>query len=622
MRYIIHCNSVLEGLLDRPKLSSDAISIWEHLEDSSDKGYITSTGLEKISGIIKTLVDREEDANKLIDLIESTFEEIEVDREIIQEALELDLSSKDFESAIEIVCAKEWEIDAIVTDRKDYFPFLNSKNDFLNSYTPKIMDAQEYISESRKNTKESLHEEAKSCEGDRKLLLINTEGSQYQVAKSSENNCNLLLTSGDLKKIETLCTTNSLPLNLNENAATILTQHESTSALSNLESLFLNYPALMIEFGITFVDKYGGEDLDDYYERYDVIETHWPILKYILDFCYYQASSGHKDYYSKFMTIWNRLNRFCDLYGYWDNRIEYLNLAIELSSQYQMYDELFNSLTRKAWTLIMQNKLGDGKKNLKRAAVISRQQKSVKNSSSHFYFYHCLFTFYVRSNDLISAEETFVKLAYLAEAPQEEQVDDASLKRRKINTMRNSAKLDYLQAIEEENSKLSKELIERSLNKYILCLEDAVSLGWKRGICYLHNKIANIYIHKAENIKESVKKREEFLKNADTYLDQAQNIAVRNHNQRRIAGYLLSYAQISMLKADCLKESAQRDKISLEDSGDKSARQTCQEIYQEAIYHSKQAKNKYQELKNKTKVKECKEVIEECEKQHKQLTNC
>jgi predicted nucleic acid-binding protein len=622
MRYIIDADLVLEGLLVRPNLSSDAARVWKQIESSDDKGYITSIGLGKISKAIRLLVPIEQKADEIIDFVSSVFEEIEVDRPIIQDALELDLSSKDFESAVEIICAKELEINDIITDRKDYFPFLNSKNKFLDGFALKIMDAQEYISESKKNAKESIHEESKSCEGDRKLLLINTEESPHQEAKFSKDDCNPLLITSGFKEMLTPYATKSPQPNLNENVATILNQHESTSAVGDLENLFLDYPDLMIEFGITFVDKYGGEDIDDYYERYDIIKNHWPILKYILDFCYYQASSGHKDYYSKFMTIWNRLNRFCDLYGYWDNRIEYLNLAIELSSQYQMDDELFNSLTRKAWTLIMQNKLGDAKKNLKRAAFISRQQKKIKNSSLCFNFYHCLFTFYARSNDPIKAEEAFVELAYLAKALEEEQVDDASLKRRKINIARNSAKLDYLQAIEEENSKLSKELIERSLTKYLLCLKDAVSLGWKRGICYLHNKIADIYIHKAEDIQESVKKREKFLKNAETYLDQAQNIAVRNHNQRRIAGYLLSYARISMLKADCLKESAPTDKISLEDSGDELGRQTRQEIYQEAIYHSTQAKNKYQELKNKTKVKECNEVIEECEKQQKQLTKC
>jgi hypothetical protein len=629
MRYVVDADSVLEGLIDRPNLSSEAACIWEQIESSDDQCYITSIGLEKISETIRLLIVIEQEADKIIDLVTSNFEEIEVDRKIIQEALELDLSSKDFESAIEIICAKELDINSIITDRKDCFPFLKSKNEFKNV---KIMNAKEYILQSKKNAKESLHEEAKSCEGDRKLFLENTEESEYPEAKFFQKDCNLWLrgTSG-YKKMETSCVVKpSLP-NLNENMYTVLTQDKSTSELSDPNKFFLKYLPLITELGITFVEKYGGEDLDDYYERYDVIKAHWSILKCILDFCYYQASSGNKVYYSKFMTIWNRLNRFCDLYGYWDNRIEYLNLAIELSDQYQMYDELFDSLTRKAWTLIMQNKLGDAKKSLKRAAVISRQQKNIKNSSSRFYFYHCLFTFYARSyvnsdepsnaeKAFSNAEKTFVELAYLAEAAEGEQVDDASLKRRKINIERNSAKLDYLQAIKEENSKLSKELIERSLNKYLLCLEDAVSLGWKRGICYLHNKIADIYIRKAEDIQESVKKREGFLRNADTYLDQAQNIAIRNHNQRRIAGYLLSYARISMLKADCLKESAQTDKISLEDSGDESGRQTCQEIYQEAIYHSKQAKNKYQELKNKNKVKECKEVIEECE--NKQLAQC
>jgi hypothetical protein len=224
--YIIHSNSVLEGFLDRPgKLSSDATSIWKQLEASPDKGYITSIGLEKIIGIIKILVDDEDDVDELINIIESTFEEIEVDREIIQEALELDLSSKDFESAIEIICAKEMEIDAIVTDRKDFFPSLISDSEFLAGYTLKVMDAEEFISESQKNAEVTPPTLPTVDGGDR---------------------------DGDLSVIEG------------------------------------HY--------IPFVQKYGGDDLGNYRDRYDVIEKHWSNLKQVLNICYQYYLKDDRDF--------------------------------------------------------------------------------------------------------------------------------------------------------------------------------------------------------------------------------------------------------------------------------------------------------------------------------------
>lgn len=591
-RYLIDSDLVLEGLLNRPTLSAGAAvaaSVWGQLElkNSSDKGYITSVGLNKITKIVSYLVETKQEADKLFEIITSVFEEIEVDQEIIQEALKLNSNLKDFESAIEVVCAKELKINTIVTDREECFLSLNPESISLDSYIPKIMGIENFILESKKNAKKSLHQEAKFSDGDRHISLINSNLKE-------KNLSNL------------------------DDVSTIFKVNELIPAFINLENVLSNHPDLMVEFGITFVDKYGGEDLDDYYERYDIIKNHWSLLKYILDFCYFRASSGHQDYYSKFMLIWNRLNRFCDLYGYWDNRIDYLNLAIELSSKYQMFNELFESLNRKSWTLVMQHKLGDAKKHLNRAEEL-RQQKNIENSSSLFYFYHCQFTFYTHSNDLIKAEEALLKLAYLAVAKEGENINisDDSLKRRKINIARSSAKLDRLQArdIQDENSKLSVELIERSLNKYLLCLEDAVSLGWKRGICYLYHKIADIYLDLADNDQENMEKRWNFLSYADTYLNQGQNIAIRNHNQRRIAGYLLSHARLSMLKADCMKESVQRGTDSFENLENLLGRQKCQKIYQEAIDDSTQAKDKYQELKNKTKVKECRKVIEKCQEQ-------
>jgi hypothetical protein len=287
----------------------------------------------------------------------------------------------------------------------------------------------------------------------------------------------------------------------------------------------------------------------------------------------------------------------------------------------------------------MQHKLGDAEKSLKLAKNILCQQKTVEKTSSLFNFYHCQFTFYTHNNELINAEKSLIELAYLAQPAEREQVSETSLKRRKINIMRDSAKLDHLQAkelIKEENSKLSKELIERSLKKYLLCLEDAISLGWKRGVCYLHNKIADIYLDLAEDDREAIEKRWEFLNHADTHLSQGQNIAIRNHNQRRIAGYLLAHARLSMFKGDCLKESAQIDETyqeamkHSEQARDKyrelnnktKVKEAIEETYQEAMKHSEQAKDKYRELNNKTKVKECKEVTEKCGEQRKQLAKC
>jgi predicted nucleic acid-binding protein len=525
-RYLLDADLVLEGLLDRPKLSLDAVNVWSQLESDnlSDRVYITSIGLNKIIEVLRTLIEIEEDADEVIDSIGSRFQEIQIDREIIQEALELDLDSKDFESAIEIACAKEYKIDAIVTDRKDYFPFPNSKNNFLADYNLKIMNSDEFIIESKDN-------------------------------------------------------------------AWKVTHSKDTSSLSK-----------DVETAIAFADEYGGEDLDDYRERYDVIESYWQQLKDILTLCYQQALNEQM-YCLKFLHMWNQLNRFSDLYDRRDDRIHYLNLGIELSSKYSMTNDLFDCLTRKAWALIMQHKLNNARLSLNRAEKIIEEPGIIIERSSLFYFYHCQFTFYTHNDDLGNAEKTLVKLSYLTGAVEGEEINDKSLKRRKINFQRDSAKLDHLQAKanKKENGELPRELVERSLDKYRLCLDDAISISWKRMISYLFNKIADIYLDLAEDCQNDLPKQYKFLETTEGYLDEGQPIATNNRHQRRIAGYNLSRARLSSLKSDYLIRLAQVEN------------QKSQQKYEEAGVSFKQSDNLLKE-------KECNESAQYCKEKDKQLT--
>jgi predicted nucleic acid-binding protein len=524
-RYLLDADLILEGLLDRPKLSSDAVDVWGQLElnNPSDEGYITSIGLNKIIEVLRTLIEMEQDADEVINYISSRLQEIEVDREIIQEALELDLNSKDFESAIEIACAKEYQIDAIVTDRKDAFPFPISRNKFLANYELKIMNSEEFVVKSKENA---------------------------------------------------------------------LKVPQTDSRFSSLEDSVFT--------AAVFVDEYGGEDLGDYGERYDVIERYWPQLKDILTFCYERALSD-QIYSFKFLHIWNQLNHFSDLYNHYNDRIHYLELGIELSAKYSVSNNLFDYLTRKAWTLIMQNEFNEAKESLERAEEILNSTTICSSSLS--YFYHCYFTFFAHSNDLKNAEDILVKQFYFAGAIEGEDIDSGSLKRREINCLRNSAKLDHLQAkaTKKENSKLFNAFTERSLKKYQLCLDNAISLGWRRMTCYLYNKIADIYLDLAEDFQDNLSKRSEFLEIVEEYLDRGQPIAIINRNQRRIAGYDLSRGRLSNILADDLERVAKIEK------------------YNEAICNCEKAKDKYKQDNNQNKIEECDDLIEDSRVKRNQL---
>jgi hypothetical protein len=122
MQYIADADLILEAILNRPKFSPLAIEFWKHTEnDKKDEIYITSIGLDRISTLVKLFAEHEEDANHVIGLVTSNFQVIDVDVDILQEARRIDLVSLDLESAIEIVCSIDYNLDGIVTDRQNSF---------------------------------------------------------------------------------------------------------------------------------------------------------------------------------------------------------------------------------------------------------------------------------------------------------------------------------------------------------------------------------------------------------------------------------------------------------------------------------------------------------------------
>jgi hypothetical protein len=127
MKFLIDSDLFLEAILNRPNLFRDARLVWELIESQSDiEAYVVGPGLDKIISVTRSLMLSEEDADEATALILSTVKIAYVDPETLRTARQLPL--KNFESAIELVCAEAYNTVAIVTHRPEEFEGLSQSH--------------------------------------------------------------------------------------------------------------------------------------------------------------------------------------------------------------------------------------------------------------------------------------------------------------------------------------------------------------------------------------------------------------------------------------------------------------------------------------------------------------
>ena len=112
MRIQVDSNLILEAVLRRSQFIGDASNCWHLLELPHVEGYITESGLNQIHFHLSRLDDKK-NADKFVSEIKEIINVCPVDRSIEDKAISLNI--RDFESAIEVACAIEMDVSAIVT---------------------------------------------------------------------------------------------------------------------------------------------------------------------------------------------------------------------------------------------------------------------------------------------------------------------------------------------------------------------------------------------------------------------------------------------------------------------------------------------------------------------------
>ncbi|MEG4805906.1 PIN domain-containing protein [Microcoleus sp. F8-D3] len=121
MQIQVDSHLILETLLNRSRcqfIAEDAIILWKLLQPPHVQGYITESGLNQIHFHLRKLKD-EKAADQIVCDIQDIIKICPVNRRIEDKARSLHI--RDFESAIEVACAIEMNISAIVTQNPQKF---------------------------------------------------------------------------------------------------------------------------------------------------------------------------------------------------------------------------------------------------------------------------------------------------------------------------------------------------------------------------------------------------------------------------------------------------------------------------------------------------------------------
>lgn len=164
MAYLIDTDLLLEALLNRANFSERARSLWKSLQEGVIRGYITTTGQDKILSICAILAEAEayDDVALGVEHIASTCP---VDKTILQSARLLKL--KDFESAIEVACVEAWELDGVVTQSPENFkgieiPVLSVEEFLLLQQQNEEIEDKQFLEESLNNLANNFIQEEHS----------------------------------------------------------------------------------------------------------------------------------------------------------------------------------------------------------------------------------------------------------------------------------------------------------------------------------------------------------------------------------------------------------------------------------------------------------------------------
>jgi LuxR family glucitol operon transcriptional activator len=272
-----------------------------------------------------------------------------------------------------------------------------------------------------------------------------------------------------------------------------------------------------VNWYIDFAQQHGGRDWGDWYTHYDLLQAEWENLLAVLHWC------SARERYDEVKQLWNHVNQFADLYGYWQDRLMWLEWLIEKSAAHGEWGMHVSALSKKAWTLTMMGHI----KNIKEAErlfVRAWKYRDHADLGTQDYLAHNTAVLYIRQKRYEQARRKLDEKEQIVAQIRHGEMEERMLVRHQLNTLRDRAKILY-----EEGNLLEAQTLYREV------VTQADSIQWNRGSCYAHNMLANIAIHQCH------------WEEAESHLKLGLPIAKRNKNRRRVTCYKKSLAYLENL---------------------------------------------------------------------------
>jgi LuxR family glucitol operon transcriptional activator len=285
-----------------------------------------------------------------------------------------------------------------------------------------------------------------------------------------------------------------------------------------------------VKWYVDFARKYGGEDSGDWQIKYDYLESEWGNLLAVLYWC------ADQDRYEDVKKLWKPVNRYSNIYGFWAERIFWLDWLIQLSYRQSDWSTWFYAMSRKGWTLTLM----DQQQNLEAAEKIFNEawnRREYANFSVQDYLAKSIAALRIRqglyedARNWLNIKEDLLKNAHL---------DDKE-------RIRYSSTIAFYRA----DIFYSEGDYEQSKTLYQQVKVQAEEIGWQRRAIYAQNKLADIAI------------KQNRLDEAEKLLKMGLDVAIRNKDKRLTADYQRCFAYLEKARGN-VEKSQERAKEAMD----------------------------------------------------------
>ena len=274
-----------------------------------------------------------------------------------------------------------------------------------------------------------------------------------------------------------------------------------------------------VEWYIKFVQKYGGKDWQDWRINYDYLDREWENIVSVLYWC------AAQDRYEQVKQLWQNIDNYLDLDGYWNTRRHWWKWFIKESDRRADLPTYVKAISERAWTLTLM-----GYKYQSEAA-----SEFVKAWKLHEYA-----ELEIQANlasriavHRINKKKYNQAFRWLKKA--EKLINQANLEKRELIRYRiyityYRAEINYWKSNEDVISKAqAKELLQKAKKLFQWVFDKGQEIGWQRFANYAQNWVAKILIIEGD------------LEEAEKLLETGLLVAENNREQRRIAHYQEAY---------------------------------------------------------------------------------